>query len=197
MRQPLVRSNALRGTFFRPRIKSPRLRYSLLAAAVITLAPVYYGLAFGRLVVNGTDSLEANAFVMVTWPKPLWRGSVVALEMPEPLRKGLDLDEGQAVLVKRVVGIPGDRVQHSRDGLCVGHACLVAHPRSDGSGLDLWAGDVVPTDAVFVVGESATSLDSRYAAIGPRPVDDILAVGFPVRFPNWRALRVMLDGGGG
>lgn len=178
------------------RVKSRRRRFLLLGAGVLVLAPVYYGLAFGRVVINGSDSLEANAFLMVTWPKWVVPGAIVAMEMPDPLVAGLKLKKDQAVYVKRVLGVAGDPVETRGTAVCLKDRCLTQFERSKGRPLDLWTGTDVPEGTVFVAGDSSSSLDSRYALIGPRPLGDVIAVGVPVRFPHWEKLRAILDRGG-
>lgn len=180
----------------RARTKSRRRRAVVFGAVLLIVAPIYYGLAFGRVVINGTDSLDATAFVMVTWPKLAIPGIVVALEMPEPLRLGLGLEKGRAVYVKRVLANAGERVMALEGAICVSDRCLAGFERGDGTTLDMWAGSRVPDGTVFVAGDSPDSLDSRYHIIGPRPVSEILAVGVPVGLPDWRTLQGMLGGGG-
>lgn len=187
------RSNPL-GQRFRIRSRKGRIAAALCLGAIIV--PTYYSLAFGRLVINGSDSLEANAFVMVTWPKPLIPGAIVALKMPDVLQAGLDLEDGQAVLVKRVVANAGTPIRRDGQALCVSDRCLGPFERSDGKALAMWDGETVPRGTVFVAGDSPHSLDSRYAAIGPRPIGDVLAVGISVPLPDWRSLRALLRGGG-
>lgn len=178
------------------RIKSRR-RCLLFALAVMSVVvPAYYGLAFGRVVLNGSDSLNDNAFIMVTWPKIVVPGAVVAMKMPEVLRAGLDLEEGQAVYVKRVLGVAGDVVVQHQSSVCIKDRCLERFERAEVPALALWSGSVVPEQTVFVAGDSSSSLDSRYALIGPRSMGDVIAVGVPLALPDWRRLRTILDGGG-
>lgn len=176
--------------------RSRKRRSAFLVASILFLVPTYYSLAFGRVVLNGSDSLTSNAFLMVTWPKWVVQGSFVAMKMPDPLRAGLDLEEGQAVYVKRVLGVAGDNVQHVGTSVCLNDICLEQFDRASGPPLALWTGKDVPVGSIFVAGESASSLDSRYAVIGPRSTDEILAVGVPIAFPDWQTLRSILDGGG-
>jgi len=177
-------------------VKSRRRRAVLLTSAFLVLAPVYYGLSCGRVVINGSDSLHANAFVMVTWPKWVVPGAIVAFEMPEPLLAGLGLEKGQAVYVKRVLGTAGDAIELTDAGVCVNDRCLPQYPRKNGRPLSMYVGTQVPDGTVFVAGDSPSSFDSRYALIGPRPLEDVLAVGVPIGLPDWRSLRALLDRGG-
>lgn len=178
------------------RIKSRRRRLLFALAVMSVVVPTYYGLAFGRVVLNGSDSLNDNAFIMVTWPKIVVPGAVVAMKMPEVLRAGLDLEEGQAVYVKRVLGVAGDVVAQHQSSVCIKDRCLERFEREGRPVLALWSGSVVPEQTVFVAGDSSSSLDSRYALIGPRSMGDIMAVGVPLALPDWRRLRTILDGGG-
>ncbi len=164
------------------------LRFKILFAvfAVILCLAGYYGLAFGRLVVNATSSLEGNAYAMVTWPKNVRRGGIVALKLPGVLQEKFSSD--YLVLTKRVAGLAGDPVHREGNTLCINETCVEGQVKEGALVSPLWDGDVVPAGTVAILGDSPDSLDSRYAVIGPRPVAEVVAVGFEIPFPHWTEL---------
>ena len=146
----------------------------------------YYGLAFGRLTLNASDSLQGNAYAMVTWPLDIRPGTIAAIKLPEVLRDKFDGHE--LYLTKRIVGIAGDPVSVKGNTFCVNDSCVEGQLKDGKLVSPLWQGDVVPDGMIAVFGDSADSLDSRYAVIGPRPVDDVIATGIEIAFPHWTEL---------
>ena len=142
----------------------------------------YYVLAFGRLVINETDSLPDNAFAMVTWPKVLQRGAIVAVEMPEALRQ--QYPDPHLFLTKRIVGLAGDEVAVEGDQICVAETCVEGNRKDGQLVAPLWTASVVPAGTIAIFGESKDSLDSRYDVIGAIPIETIEAVGFAIPFPH-------------
>ena len=83
-------------------------------------------------------------------------------------------DRSELPVVKRVVGLPGDRVA-IRDALLSVNGRLVDEPYVDHKSIDaLFYGPVlVPADHFLVLGDArASSIDSR--AYGPVPADRLL-----------------------
>lgn len=161
-----------------------KLLFLVPAAAVCITG--YYGIAFGRLVVNATSSLDGNAYAMVTWPKILRHDSIVSLELPEVLQRKFSSD--YLVLTKRIVGLEGDPVSRDGNTICIRETCVEGQLKGGELVAPLWDADRVPAGTVAVFGDSTDSLDSRYAVIGPRPVDEVIAVGFEIPFPHWTQL---------
>jgi signal peptidase I len=97
------------------------------------------------------------------------RGDVVVLRRPR---------QGSELLVKRVVGLPGQRVE-VRDGVLVVDRVRQREPYVDRRRVDsTFFGPVtVPPDHVFVMGDNrANSVDSR--VFGPVPESDLLGKVF-------------------
>ena len=145
-----------------------------------------YVLSAGRIVLNATNSLNGNAYAMVEWPKVAPRGAVVALELPEALRA--QFGDEPFYLTKRVAGVAGDPVRSNERELCINARCVTAQVRNGQAVAQIWQGSEVPEGSILVLGDSPDSLDSRYAVIGPRPVSEIVAVGFAIPFPHWSEL---------
>lgn len=169
---------------------TPR-RLFWITPALALVAAGFYGLAFGRIVLNGTSSMPENAYLMVTWPKHLSRGMVVAAQLPTALKQSLG--QQNLYLTKRIVGLPGDPVTHEGSRICIHETCVRAQNRDGRPISPLWQADTVPAGTVAVFGESLDSLDSRYDVIGAIPFDTIIATGFPIPFPHWKTLREMLQ----
>lgn len=142
----------------------------LLACAATAAVPVLLFTAFiVPARISGGSMLPglADGDMIFCWRHgDVSRGDVVLLDAPDG-----------RVLVKRVVGLPGDEVSLDDGGLHVnGHDvqepyCMDAE---DGHGPD--AGPcTVPEGSVFVLGDNrASSRDSRDASVGFVPLDGIL-----------------------
>lgn len=156
----------------------------------ITCAVGFYALAFGRLTLNASDSLDGNAYAMVTWPLDLRPGTIAAIKLPEVLRDKFDGHE--LYLTKRIVGIAGDPVSVNGNTFCVNDTCVEGQLKDGKLVSPLWQGTEVPEGMIAVFGDSEDSLDSRYAVIGPRPVDDVIATGIEIPFPHWTELEDIL-----
>lgn len=154
----------------------------LIVLSVIAI----YGLVAGRIVLNSSDSLAARGFYVVVWPKPLIRGAVVVVDPPKTLSSQF---EG-LVFTKRLVGLPGDEIIHRDGALCLKDQCF-ARALKDGKPFGaLTAPQIIPQGHVALFGETTTSLDSRYAAVGLFPTDSIRAVGVSIPgFPAWEDLK--------
>ena len=147
-------------------------------------ALVYLAL-FSTLVFNATDSLRGHGFLAFKFPKPLIRGSVVVA--PPPARYA-DKFEG-LVFTKRLIGKPGDMITHEPGAVCItGHCFELAKRDGQSFGAPLEAGQI-PPGFVALFGDTPSSLDSRYQAVGLFAISDIIAVGFAIPgFPHWSSL---------
>lgn len=163
--------------------------FILPALCVVLLG--YYALAFGRLAVNATESLQGNAFAMVTWPKLIKPGRIVAVKMPDVLRPAFD--GGELYLTKRVVGVAGDPVTRDGTRLCINTSCVEGHIKTGKLVSPLWGADRVPENEIAIFGDSPDSLDSRYEVIGGISRDDVVAAGFAIPFPHWTRLKEWLQ----
>lgn len=168
-----------------------RAKWMLVIAAAVFVVPVYYVLAFGRLMMNATDSMSAHAFALFTWPKVLTPGLVAAVEMPAALAAKFPGDN--LYLAKRIVGIAGDEIMHRDGTLCVRGECFAPFEREGAAVAALWQAQMVPDRQIAIFGESADSLDSRYEIIGGIPVENVIAVGVPIPFPHWSDLQAWLE----
>lgn len=163
----------------------------LLCVVIFIAVPTYYTLAFGRLAINGTESLRANAFILFTWPKTPVRGLIAAVEMPDIL--AARLPEEELYLTKRIVGLPGDPVETRADTVCVNDYCVAALFDGATPISPLWHETEVPAQQIAIFGDTDDSLDSRYEIIGAVPIEDIVAVGFAIPFPHWTDLQELIQ----
>jgi conjugative transfer signal peptidase TraF len=117
------------------------------------------------LLVNETGSLPRGLYI---WRPDLApnRGAVVALRPPSaaaPYLAVLGAPEGVRLL-KRVAALSGDRVCAHPGSVTLRDRSLVAHTTDRrGRPLPAWTGcGPLPTDQVFLLGDTADSFDSRY-----------------------------------
>ena len=169
----------------------PRRKWMLVIAAAVFVIPAYYVLAFGRLMVNATDSMNANAFALFTWPRVLSPGLVAAVKMPAVLAEQFPGEN--LYLAKRIVGVAGDEITHAEGTICVRGECFAPFVKEGEAVAALWTATAVPEGEIAIFGDSAHSLDSRYDIIGGIPVDDVIAVGVPIPFPHWADLQEWLQ----
>jgi signal peptidase I len=134
---------------------------------------------------------------------PVHRGDIVVFKSPpgvEPaphlpsnpllrafrdLGVGLGFAQDQTVLIKRVVGLPGEQVQ-GRDGHVFINGYLLVEPYlPKGTYTSSFGPLVVPKGHVFVMGDNrGNSLDSRY--FGPIPERNIVGRALWRIWPPWR-----------
>ena len=154
----------------------------------------FYTLAVGRVVLNGSDSLPDTAYFMVTWPKVIWRGSYVAVPAPSILKT----DGADVVLVKRVAGIAGDKVEikqneANRDVICINTTCVEPYYQNGKAWSNFWKEKEIKFGWLGLLGTSPDSLDSRYDVIGGFDLSSVKAVGIPIPwFPTMERLREWL-----
>lgn len=169
----------------RPPLWLARLARPLGIPVILICLLAIYALVAGRIVLNSSDSLAARGFYVLVWPKPLIRGAIVVADPPQRIAHTF---EG-LVFTKRLVGLPGDAVTRRGDAVCIRGACFEQGTRDGQPYGTLAAEGVIPKGHVALFGETATSLDSRYAEIGYFPVASIRGVGFAIPgFPDWEEL---------
>lgn len=98
---------------------------------------------------------------------------------------GLGFAQDQTVLIKRVVGLPGERVQ-GRDGHVFINGDLLVEPYlPKGTYTSSFGPLVVPKGDIFVMGDNrGNSLDSRY--FGPVPERTVVGRALWRIWPPWR-----------
>ena len=152
-----------------------RKRWYFVVPALVVLVLVFQYVRF-----NVTPSLPYRIVLQLPYAgTPLVRDDLVIYSAN--LSKFLDLP-GNAALFKRVKGLPGDviRVEERKvyvNGIYVGRA----KERSvRGQVLEPIAPGVIPDGMVYVAGDAADSLDSRYAQQGLVPVKAIRSKVVPL-----------------
>jgi len=117
------------------------------------------------IVLNASDSLPDNAYVMWEQPVLLSHGAIVGAEMPD-------------VLAEKFEG-----------HLYVKRTCYEPVMRSGVNLLDPVQPQIIPEGHYAVFGEAEDSLDSRYEAIGLVPKEDLKGRGWPMPWlPEWKVL---------
>ena len=132
------------------------------------------------LGINISDSVDTTLFIIPKeHPENLARGHYVAFHH-DGSPWGLPAN---TLWVKQVVGLPGDSVHVDRD-----YEIHVANTRIGklskdsmrrGSLTPITTGQV-PPNTIFVIGEHANSLDSRYAEFGYVPFSAITGRALPL-----------------
>jgi len=113
------------------------------------------------------------------------RGDVVVFRNPK----------SDLVMIKRVVGLPGDRIQ-TKDGQLYINGTFVIYEKNDVSPLDTTALFIVPEDNLFFMGDSRdNSIDSRDQNYGPGPVHINYLIGRADRMMfSFKPVRQKADG---
>jgi len=65
-----------------PPVWMTRFSKTIGIPVIVLCLVAIYGLVFGRIVLNGSDSLAARGFYVVVWPKPLIRDAIVVSDPP-------------------------------------------------------------------------------------------------------------------
>ncbi|MEM6679822.1 MAG: signal peptidase I [Pseudomonadota bacterium] len=128
-----------------------------------------------RLVYDGqvTRCLEVWLFLVDLHDREIARGGFVAFRPPATIAEHY----GRPVaFLKRIVGLPGDRVtvgqvQTTVNGREVGKGLALA-TRLEVDAQDLVRSFIVPESAVFLMGDTADSYDGRYW--GALPASEII-----------------------
>lgn len=170
---------------------TPRMffRRSFIVCGSLIAVAGYWGLANLQITLNGSSSLPETAYLQWHWPQILWHGAVVAIEPPAVFHGRLD---GMAV-VKRLEGMPGDRIDHQGHSVCVVDRCYGPLVEEGEPFAPLLAEGEIPEGKVALFGDAPNSFDSRYASFGLISVEDIQAVGIALDgFPHWTEVAAWL-----
>ena len=155
----------------------------LLCATVVALAII---ICFFDVVWNETSSIDRNGFLVSKWIKTPWRGAYVAFDIPPELDEICPFCE---VMVKRVIGLPGDEISYFPNAIEVGGQRFELSPEAQEFGLSPASiGAVVPPGHVLAFGDTPGSIDSRYSSVGAVPLKDA-ALGFSAPLPSQKSLR--------
>jgi signal peptidase I len=156
---------------------SRRLLLPLVALLVAIVVPLY--VLYDVAQVSGQSmvpTLANSEYLLITrgWPQPR-RGDIVVLH--------IDAGQGPIEIIKRVVGLPGDKVSVRGDYATINgapeqfHHAIMAAPENIVDDL------TVPEGFIYVLGDNRpVSSDSRF--LGPQPISAIhgraVAVWWPV-----------------
>ena len=156
--------------------RTRRTRRANRTLAALALTAGLFVLAASRVHVNASWSDDAWGYLLLPMGEP-GRGDAVIFEPPASLGAA-------APYLKRVRGVPGDRVSVDGEGnvLVNGERAGRAKPFSlDGRALEPAAPATIPPGHFYLHAEHADSHDSRYAEIGLVPREKILgrAVALP------------------
>ncbi|AVX06012.1 hypothetical protein MXMO3_03509 (plasmid) [Maritalea myrionectae] len=155
--------------------------------AVLGLAAMIIG--HTSIVINGTNSLPHNGYIMWRTPHLLQTGRYVAFDTPEILKNKF---EGIS-FVKRVVGMPGDTISSDSASVCINGQCRELQKELVEAGYRELPSGPIPEGYIAVFGDAINSLDSRYEVIGLISVSKVQAVGWPLKLPHWKELKQWFD----
>ena len=130
-----------------------------LTAVAAYIAAIGYGL---RLTENLTASLDGHVYLHRPGV-PLRRGDLVAFRWPG----GASYPPG-AIFIKRVVGLPGDRIERVGNAFWVAERYVGLAKPTSRAGIPLMPAPAgtIPAGEYFVATQNVDSLDSRYALAG-------------------------------
>jgi conjugative transfer signal peptidase TraF len=162
-------------------------RLSLLGTAISVLALTIASVISlpKKLVYNAS----ASAPIGFHWidQERVSRGDYVFVRLPKRVRKLVEERRylpPDVPLIKRVVGIAGDKICRRGQDILINGITVAVAQRSDGLGRELpkWQGcHILMKDNVFLLQDHPQSFDSRYFG----PVDQRLIIGraTKLRFP--------------
>lgn len=167
-----------------------RTKALLIGTSLLVVVVGFYGLATVRITLNGSNSLPHNGYLMVTWPKILWRGAYVAINPPAVFAEIFD----GVYFVKEVRGLDGDMIRHnSANEVCLQDECFeLLEDRVEILRDPVGAGEI-PEGMFAAFGTANNSLDSRYDVIGLFSRENVVAVGVPLRIPHWKEIKAWLE----
>lgn len=163
-------------------VRRKRICYALLALLIPAMALTIYLRATLVYAINASHSLNAPGFAMVTWPEIRTRGTYISFNPPAEIDRGFPF-------IKRIIGLPGEEVRILAGQSCINDSCrrltgeapYFASPTSP---------QIIPEGHYYVAGDSDTSFDSRYAALGLVSEDQIIAAGWALTFmPEWEGRK--------
>ena len=154
----------------------------LVCAALAALAVI---ICFFEVVWNETSSINRNGFLVSKWITTPWRGAYVAFDIPPELDEMCPFCK---VMVKRVIGLPGDAISYFPTAIEVGGQRFELSAKAQELGLSAARiGAVVPAGHVLAFGDTAGSIDSRYSIVGAIPLKNA-ALGFSAPLPSKKSL---------
>ena len=167
-----------------------RTKTLLIGTGFLVVVFGFYGLTTVRITLNGSNSLPHNGYLMVTWPKVLWRGAYVAIDPPTTFAETF---EG-VYFVKEVRGVEGDIIRHSSaNEVCLQDECFELLENRVEILRDPVAVGEIPEDHFAAFGTAKNSLDSRYGIIGLFSRENVVAIGVPLRIPHWKEIKVWME----
>lgn len=154
----------------------------LLAFLIPSLLLVIYLRATLVYAINASHSLEAPGFALVTWPAMRSAGTYISFNPPAEIDRGLPF-------IKRIEGVPGDVVRIEQGQSCLNDSCRTLTGEEPYFKTPTEA-QIIPEGHYYVVGETDTSFDSRYAALGLISEDQIIASGWALpSAPEWEGRK--------
>lgn len=149
-------------------------KHLIIAPIIMTIAwsiGTYLGINIGH---NLSDSVPYKWFIMTKRFGALKQGQYVVFQQ--------QIDGKFGLLVKKIVGMPGDPILVKPDGIWVGETYVGITKKFSRRGKPLlWvAPRVIPHNQYFVSGTSVDSFDSRYQEIGLIKKEYIISRAFPL-----------------
>ena len=165
-------------------------RKALFWLACATVAAFVVIIVFFQVVWNETTSIKSNGFLVSKWITTPWRGAYVAFDIPAELKPICPFCK---VVVKRVIGLPGDEITYFATAIEVGGHRFELSPEAQERGLSpARIGAVVPAGHVLAFGDTPGSIDSRYALVGAVPLSGAW-LGFAAPLPSKTRLRTIAE----
>lgn len=138
-----------------------------------------------RLCECLSESLDGVRYIIFLKNRTLHHGDLVLIEGHHEDHVG---ELTKWPFTKRVIGIPGDKILHTKEGIKIksaktdgetylSKALLPLKETSRGKALTPLTSSVVPEGYVFVAGDNPHSFDSRYEEFGLVPIEKIWGRG--------------------
>lgn len=139
-------------------LSDPRWWRRLVISLLVPLVAMVAFASFFRIGVNGHACLDETFFLVGRWQPSFERGRYYTFES-----RGADPFPDGTVMVKQMVGIPGDRVQIG-DGIARVNGKVIGDLRfgEKASAMRWNVDEIIPEGRYFMAGTTDVSYDSRY-----------------------------------
>ena len=151
----------------------------LVLGVGLFMATGWWLTSYTQLLEVNSESLEGIHYLLVRQSTSINRGDIVAIQGHKP-----QYLQGSYIFTKRVIGLPGDQITKSKNGLTIkakSGSFTIIYPllekTKEDQPLTPLPFKTIPDNHLFVIGDHPRSFDSRYEEFGLVPMEKIWGKG--------------------